>query len=129
MKRPDAMTRAELEEEVSRLREELGLAREEDVVGRFAAAWGLTPKPAALFAALYAAGGVVRSRRALLLDVYGWRPLESHVIDAMLVRLRRVLPPGAIVGRPGLGWALSSEQVQACAIVAGHRPPERRRGA
>ena len=65
----------------------------------------LPEREAAVLAALQAAGGRVVSR-AELARTAGLAGLSPRRVDGVLVRLRRVLPDGALVTVRGRGWAL-----------------------
>jgi DNA-binding response OmpR family regulator len=65
----------------------------------------LPEREAAVLAALQAAGGRVVSR-AELARAAGLTGLSPRRVDGVLVRLRRVLPDGALVTVRGRGWAL-----------------------
>lgn len=66
---------------------------------------GLSEREAAVLAVLEAAGGRVVSR-AELARAAGLAALSPRRVDGVLVRLRRVLPVGALVTVRGRGWAL-----------------------
>lgn len=61
----------------------------------------------AVLAVLRNAGGRVVSR-AELARAAGLDGLSERRVDGVLVRLRRVLPPGALVTVRGRGWALTT---------------------
>lgn len=65
----------------------------------------LPDREAAVLAALRAAGGRVVAR-ADLARAAGLGDLSPRRVDGVLVRLRRVLPDGALVTVRGRGWAL-----------------------
>jgi DNA-binding response OmpR family regulator len=66
---------------------------------------GLPDREAAVLAVLEAAGGRVVSRTELA-RAAGLDGLSRRRVDGVLVRLRRVLPDGALVTVRGRGWAL-----------------------
>ena len=66
----------------------------------------LREREAAVLAVLRAAGGRVVPR-AELARAAGLDGLSERRVDGVLVRLRRVLPEGALVTVRGRGWALA----------------------
>jgi DNA-binding response OmpR family regulator len=66
---------------------------------------GLSEREAAVLAVLEAAGGRVVSRVELA-RAAGLEGLSPRRVDGVLVRLRRALPPGALVTVRARGWAL-----------------------
>ena len=70
----------------------------------------LPEREAAVLAALEAAGGRVVGRGELA-RAAGLDGLSRRRVDGVLVRLRRVLPGGALVTVRGRGWALAAPDV------------------
>lgn len=109
MKSPAAMTREELEEEVSRLRHELGLMREERVFTALRKKFRLTPVETRFLIALYDAKGEPLTAWDLHLKVPAPSGLEraSNVVAVFISRLRGIIGRNAIDTVWNRGWALT----------------------
>jgi DNA-binding response OmpR family regulator len=83
---------------------------------------GLTPREAAVLAALHGAGGRVLARAELARRA-GLAGLSERRVDAVLAALRRRLPPGSLVTVRGRGWALVGEGPHETGTARKHTSP------
>lgn len=109
MKSPDAMTREELSAEVTRLRGELGLMREERIYTALRKALRMTPVETRLLMALHNAGGAPMTAWDLepMAPSQSRKPRGSNVMAVYVCRIRKAIGNAAIERVWNKGWALT----------------------
>lgn len=130
MKRPDAMTREELQDEVVYLRGELGLLRDDDQIANLRRAYPMHRGAARLVMALRAAGQRGLTYQQLdeaipqVHDSGGDRGIK--IISVWASYARKALGPGVIETIWGKGLRLSPNGIALVDAALGNTPPSNR---
>lgn len=131
-KRPEDMTREELEEEVAYLRREMGVAEHADLIWRLRSRFRISPGAIEMLLALYRAGGKTlnKSQLEFAVDAEGARDRDyGNIVNVYVCRIRKALGDDAIGTHWGRGFRLTPEGIALVDAALGIQPPEQQRSA
>lgn len=111
VKRPEDMSRKELEEEVAYWRSEFGVVKEDDAIHALRKAFGWGPTTARYALALREAKGRFLARWLLDGSVSSKQGRDSNASAVQICLLRRSLGFSAVTTDWGRGYALSPEGI------------------